>query len=345
MSSRKLLIIGASLLALAACGEKKSDQNKAEVPAVEEVAREVIDVVKLSPEDAMKRAEEYLAENAKAEGVQVTESGLQYKSVKEGEGAAPSEEDFVTVHYVGTLVDGKVFDSSVARDEPVTFPLSAVIPGWKEGILLMKQGGKAQFVLPSSIAYGERGTPDGTIGPNEAIRFEVELLEVIAKDNTARLQEIQNEARARFASKQEALGAVNAAAAVEYLKNNASKNGVQATESGLQYVVLERGAGDMSPVATDEVEVHYRGTLINGTEFDSSYSRGATATFPLGGVIKGWTEGVQLMNEGDKFRFFIPPELAYGATPRPGGPIGPNELLIFDIELVDVKDAPVEAGE
>ena len=106
------------------------------------------------------------------------------------------------------------------------------------------------------------------------------------------------------------------------------------TPSGLQYLVLEEGSGK-SPKATDTVEVHYRGTLLNGVEFDSSYSRFQTIEFPLNRVIKGWTEGVQLMKEGGKTRFFIPSELAYGARGA-GMDIGPNETLIFEVELFKV---------
>ena len=126
-----------------------------------------------------------------------------------------------------------------------------------------------------------------------------------------------------------------AAAGAEFLKDNAKKEGVKTTASGLQYKVIKEGEGK-SPKATDTVRVHYRGTLLNGTEFDSSIKRGEPAEFPLNGVIKGWTEGVQLMKEGAKYQFFIPANLAYGERGTPGGPIGPNETLIFEIELLKV---------
>jgi FKBP-type peptidyl-prolyl cis-trans isomerase FkpA len=111
---------------------------------------------------------------------------------------------------------------------------------------------------------------------------------------------------------------------------------VKVTPTGLQYKVLKEGEGK-SPKATDTVRVHYRGTLVNGTEFDSSYKRGEPAEFPLNRVIKGWTEGVQLMKEGAKYQFFIPSALGYGERGTPGGPIGPNETLIFEIELLKVQ--------
>jgi FKBP-type peptidyl-prolyl cis-trans isomerase len=120
-----------------------------------------------------------------------------------------------------------------------------------------------------------------------------------------------------------------------FLAANGKKPGVKTLPSGLQYTVIKEGTG-RQPAATDTVTVHYKGTLINGTEFDSSYKRGQPASFPLNQVIKGWTEGVQLMKEGAKYRFFIPPHLAYGQ--RGAGPtIGPNATLIFEVELLSVQ--------
>ena len=121
----------------------------------------------------------------------------------------------------------------------------------------------------------------------------------------------------------------------KFLEDNAKKEGVVTTASGLQYVVLTPGTGK-SPKATDTVLVHYEGTLLDGKVFDSSYRRKEPIEFPLNRVIPGWTEGVQLMQEGAKYRFFIPSKLAYG--PRGAGrDIGPNETLIFDVELLEVK--------
>jgi FKBP-type peptidyl-prolyl cis-trans isomerase len=131
-------------------------------------------------------------------------------------------------------------------------------------------------------------------------------------------------------------GNANSTAAKTFLTENGKKKDVVTTKSGLQYRVVQKGAGN-SPKPADEVTVHYRGTLLDGTEFDSSIKRGQPATFPVGGVIPGWTEALQLMKPGSKYELFIPPELAYGANSPP--PIPPNSLLKFDVELISIKPA------
>jgi FKBP-type peptidyl-prolyl cis-trans isomerase FklB len=127
----------------------------------------------------------------------------------------------------------------------------------------------------------------------------------------------------------------NLKAGQDFLEKNKEKAGVVALPSGLQYEILVEGNGPR-PVATNKVTCHYHGTLIDGTVFDSSIQRGAPATFPLNGVIKGWTEGVQLMPAGSKWRFYIPPHLAYGDR-QVSAQIGPNSTLIFDVELISLS--------
>ena len=139
--------------------------------------------------------------------------------------------------------------------------------------------------------------------------------------------------RAEAEQQRDSMTSINAAEGDKFLLENRVKEGVQVTDSGLQYKVIVMGEG-AKPAASDKVTVHYRGTLLNGEEFDSSYSRNQPTSFQLDQVIPGWTEGVQLMPVGSKFMFFIPPNLAYGANG--GGPIGPNATLIFEVELLSI---------
>lgn len=172
--------------------------------------------------------------------------------------------------------------------------------------------------------------------------FAQAIKDVIAGDlklGDAEAQQIVQEFFAKQEEKQKAEAAEKGKAAKQdgekFLAENGKKEGVITTASGLQYQVLCEGNGQ-SPKATDTVECHYEGTLIDGTKFDSSYDRGQTATFPLNQVIAGWTEGLQLMKEGGKYRFFIPYELGYGERGA-GASIPPFSTLVFDVELVSVK--------
>ena len=122
-----------------------------------------------------------------------------------------------------------------------------------------------------------------------------------------------------------------------FMAKKVKDKGIKSTESGILYEVLTQGEGEKPASPSSTVVVHYKGTLIDGTQFDSSIDRGQPATFALNQVIKGWTEGLQLMNTGSKYRFYIPPGLAYGSDARPGSPIGPNSTLIFEVELIEIK--------
>ena len=153
------------------------------------------------------------------------------------------------------------------------------------------------------------------------------------------LQSYQQASNQQREAEMQQLAITNAEQGMAFLAENAQTEGVAVLESGLQYRELQAGSG-ASPSATDTVEVHYRGTLIDGTEFDSSYSRGETVKFAVNQVIPGWTEALQLMSVGSKWQLFIPAELANGVSG--GGPIGPNSTLIFDVELVGVEGAAAE---
>ena len=237
-----------------------------------------------------------------------TASGLALKVLTPGTGKDhPGPDDKVKVHYTGWTTDGKMFDSSVARGEPTSFKVSGVIKGWTEGLQLMTAGEKARFWIPAKLAYGETPAQPGM--PAGMLVFDVELLEIVAG---AKPPPVPTDVKAAPAT-------------------------AKKTESGLAYRVLTKGTGTRHPKATDRVKVHYSGWTPDGKMFDSSVTRGEPTQFGLNGVIKGWTEGVQLMVEGEKTRFWIPGALAYGDNPRPGAPGGP---LVFDIELLAIETPP-----
>jgi FKBP-type peptidyl-prolyl cis-trans isomerase len=150
------------------------------------------------------------------------------------------------------------------------------------------------------------------------------------------LAQVQQRRKAAGQATQGADAEKNLAAAKAFLDENAKLEGVKTLPSGLQYKVVTEGAGP-KPAATDVVTVNYRGTLIDGTEFDSSYGRGQPASFPLNRVIRAWTEGLQLMGEGSKWILYVPPDLGYGAQGAPGGKIPPQSALVFEVELLKAK--------
>jgi len=240
---------------------------------------------------------------------QKTASGLAYKVLTPGTGdKKPRKWDRVQVHYTGWTTDGKMFDSSVTRGRPSTFPVDRVVPGWTEGLQLMVKGEKTRFWVPESLAYaGAPGKPAGMLV------FDVELVEIEEQPEPPPPPEVPADVAAPPA--------------------DATK-----TASGLAYKVLKPGTGAQKPKATDVVEVHYSGWTTDGKMFDSSVTRGKPTSFPLNRVIKGWTEGLQLMVVGEKTRFWIPVELAY--ENKPGKPAG---MLVFDVELLSIKE-PAAGG-
>ena len=155
-------------------------------------------------------------------------------------------------------------------------------------------------------------------------------------------QAYMQQMQAKRVTEQKAAAEKNKTEGTAFLAKNKSKSGVKSTASGLQYEVEKEGTGP-KPKATDTVKVNYLGTKVDGTKFDSSYDRGQPATFPLNGVIKGWSEGLQLMPVGSKYKFYVPAELAYGENAP--GPIGPNATLIFEVELLGIEDAAKVAAK
>lgn len=200
-----------------------------------------------------------------------------------------------------------------------------------------------------ALRMGERMVADGMTMDVDAYSqgmrdaFDGAEPRLTEEEITAEMMAFQEKMEAERNAEQELLSAGNAEAGAAFLAENAQREGVTVTESGLQYEVLEAGSG-ASPGVDDQVEVHYRGTLIDGTVFDSSYDRGQTVTFGVTQVIAGWTEALQLMNEGAKYKLYIPSDLAYGAGGA-GQLIGPNSTLVFEVELIDVVDPEAAAGE
>ncbi len=227
-----------------------------------------------------------------------TESGLAYVTLVPGTGSEhPADTDRVSVHYTGWTTDGEMFDSSITRGAPATFGVSQVIAGWTEMLKLMTRGQKVRAWIPEALAYrGRAGAPAGMLV------FEVELIGIL------RAPEAPENVAAPPAEAEE-------------------------TDSGLHSLVLAQGTGTTRPVATSRVRVHYTGWTTDGNMFDSSLTRGQPAVFPLNRVIRGWTEGLQLMVVGERRRFWIPESLAYEG--RDGAPQG---MLVFDVELIEILD-------
>jgi peptidylprolyl isomerase len=222
-----------------------------------------------------------------------TASGLASKVITRGTGKDhPSRDDVVSIHYTGWKTDGTMFDSSVTRGKPSTFGVNRVIAGFGEGLQLMVTGEKRRLWIPESLAYKGQREPKGMLV------FDVELLDIPS----------------------------HAPPDVKAPPADAKK-----TASGLAYKVLKEGVGGRHPRATGAVTVHYTGWTTDGKMFDSSVVRGEPASFQVDGVIPGWTEGLQLMYEGEKTRFWIPENLAYKGKSAPYG------MLVFDVELIKIQ--------
>ncbi len=240
-----------------------------------------------------------------------TKNGVQYiivKANKTGEQAvAGTVADF---HYAGYFRDGKTFDNSFDRNQPLSIKIGQgqLMPGWDEGMSMLRNGEKARLIIPSSLALGEKGYPP-LIPPNTDLIMDIEMLNV----------------------------KVIVPPALFDIKGLEEK----VTSTGLKYYEVKKAGSAVKAAAGKSVKVHYSGYLADGKMFDSSVERGEPIEFPLGQgrVIPGWDEGIALMSVGDKLRLVIPYNLAYGEQGRP--PMIPAKAdLTFDVELVDVKDAP-----
>lgn len=225
---------------------------------------------------------------------------------------------------------GGAVQAPAAAGKPLTTVKDRVSYGFglNIGRNLTRQGVELDF---ETLA---RGLKDGLSGSDPAVSED---------DLEAAMAAFQKELRAKEAERRLAADPVLKATADRnkkdgdaFLAANGKKPGVVTTKSGLQYEVMKSGTGK-TPKATDTVRTHYHGTLVDGKVFDSSVDRKEPATFPVNGVISGWTEALQLMKVGDKWRLTVPSELAYGLTPRPGGPIGPNAVLVFEVELLAIE--------
>jgi FKBP-type peptidyl-prolyl cis-trans isomerase FkpA len=242
---------------------------------------------------------------------QKTPNGIYYILEKEGTGAQPSSDSQVEVHYKGTMLgDTTEFDSSYKRGQTAKFGLAQVIPGWRQAIPLLKVGGKGKFFIPSGLAYGPRGNQG--IKPNSVLVFDVELIDVFDPEAQAKKDD---------------------EAIQKYLKSKGLA--AEKTPNGIYFIIEKQGSGD-APTIGSTVEVDYRGTLLDGKEFDSSYKRGEKAKFPLSQVIPGWQQGIPLLKPGGKGKLFIPSGLAYGQQGNPSIP--PNSPLIFEVELYSVEN-------
>jgi len=296
----KLRTLALATLLASGCGDESADEAATETPSNAKPTETTAAEAPAKADAASKADLSAPADVAAAPADAVTTaSGLAYKVLSEGTGDSPAAADTVEVHYTGWTTDGESFDSSHKRNKPAKFPLNKVIAGWTEGLQTMKIGGKSRFWIPEDLAYkGRPGAPAGMLV------FDVELLSI---EKAPEPPPVPEDVAAPPA--------------------DATK-----TDSGLAYKVLTAGTGDRKPAATDTVKVHYSGWTTDGKMFDSSVTRGRPTSFPLNRVIKGWTEGLQLMVVGEKTRFWIPVDLAY--QNRPGKPAG---MLVFDVELLEIK--------
>ncbi len=284
----------------------------------------------LKNEQRAKEESDKLQEYMKANNLQIipTASGLYFTETTAGNGKKPVEGDWVKVNFAISLLDQVPIYSSFER-EPSSFEYGKIFEnqGVSEAISMMSEGGRASLIVPSSLAFGAAGRGD-IIPPYSTLLYDVQIVKIQSKEEHQ--AELEKAKQARLMKEEK-----NKIESQRFLEQNSKKEGVTSLPSGLQYKVIKMGSGE-KPGPTDMVTVHYHGTLINGTVFDSSIERGEPATFRVNGVIRGWTEALQLMPTGSKWTLYIPSDLAYKNQQR-GQFIEPNMALIFDVELLSVS--------
>jgi|GEM_PF-463080 len=247
---------------------------------------------------------DFYEDYAAQDGVVMTDSGLLYRVIQNAEGILPTAESVAVFDFIGSLVDGEQFNNTFENDQPAIAPLNTLPSGLQEGLMLAPIGSRYEFVLPPDLGYSDN--PPYGIPPGAFLIFEIDLLHSNNYDPI-------------------------------FLNKNAQREDVTVTESGFQYRILEEGSG-ATPNISSNVSVEYTGTLIYGETFDTSRDTDGPATFNLSGVIDGFAEGVQLMQEGARYEFFLPADLAYGSQPPQNSSLYPGAALIFDVELVSVND-------
>lgn len=305
----------AILLLLAACGPAVSTEQADEMTRTAEAADQGEETAGTGEEATGETAELPAGVEEVNGPITITDSGLRVTEIRAGDGRTPDPGDLVTMNILAMLEDGTVFADTVTDGAPITATLTDtdLFPGWLEGVLLMKEGGKVRLTIPPELAFGSEGG-GGVIPPDATILMDVELLTAVAPPKPT---------------------AVDAGDLTE-------------TDSGLKYYDIEEGDGDI-PVAGQDVVVEYAAWLQDGEEYiASSATLGEPLTFTLGsdvGVFPGWDEGVSTMKPGGKRYLVIPPELALGE--QGGGRVPPNATLIMEVELLEVKPLllPTEISE
>ena len=287
-----------------------------------------------SPENMMKKEQEALNQYIQDQQITVAPlaSGLYFIEQQAGKGASVDSGTWVKLNFKVSLIDGKQIFSSLERGEPIRFEYGKRFdtPGMEEGVKMLKKGGKAKLIVPSKIGFGEMGR-GALVPPYSTLIYEVEILDLQSKTE---YEKEQAATKKKEQTKLETNKNQESMLRDKYLKEH--KITARPTASGLIYVEKIKGTGAKA-VAGKKVKVHYTGTLLDGTKFDSSRDRNQPFEFDLGKsqVIKGWDEGIALMNVRGKATLIVPSSIGYGE--RDMGTIPPYSTLVFDVELLEIK--------